>query len=1459
MDDVNKAKELIEDIRRARRVDEGGEEDANAADLSNALRMQVPLSEELYSKPTHFILELIQNSDDNKYASDVLPKLRIVYREDGLLFIGCNEVGFTAENVKAICRIACSTKKVEGSQKGYIGEKGIGFKAVFKVADMVWIKSGALSFAFDKTKPLGMIAPKWSDFPAGGNMDERTMFCFRISEQEHRDIVAAHLLELKPELLIFLRQLKRVVVTLQDKAGKVKRTFSLAREDSQVSGVRLTTLRHIVTLPKATTNEEKFLVFRDTKTGMPREKKRENVTESDVLMAFPVSASMQPVLSDRRTFNYLPIRSYGLPFVLQGDFMLSASREDILQQNKWNDAVVDATSALFAKCVDAFNATDLLKYTWPRYAKSQGNAHGTIFSGFFKRLCNQLRSKEVLQSQAGSLQKPSSLFIVPSDYMDGPKPLVVAPGRLRTYLSPTYRANDLAELQISPLSPREFFNIVSRYAEFSKQPEVWHVKLAKALLRAGSHYARAMPLIPMSDGKWIAPDKGKFYFPEVAEGMSIPNGIEVAMISSEVQDPHRRNLFAELGASKLRMNEVFELILNQHKNARHSNKAWSCEQAVEHARFLFSAPSRPRSYTFKDFRLYGSDNKLHVAEDLYMDDTKSTTAMSTLFGKSNARIVFIHPGYFDTSVVEVSSGWLNWLKNEVGVNTLPRLTRPGYHISPEFHWLIDNKASSVWLSLLKDNSSLYDLARCARDVKTDLSKAPVRCRDGQDRKLGDVYLPSKAVAEEPNAHVAVPLLDIKQPDDAAWQNLQAIGLRTRPDIAFYLAVLKNMSLASDPVASRADVRKVYEKIQSAAYQDSQLVKTTFESSALVLITSGNQSRWVNLSSCRWDTVAALQLHGLSALFPRLRNLFKDILNVRNADAVDIVNELASAKDADDPVAKAQRLLIALSSQFSLNPTEKAAVHRIKKESMKVFPIMDAESSVRLRSATDGDWFVPDRQRLHESFKSKVGFLHLEGGTTRTMTTLVERLGLEDRLLTKHVREETQAGGDVVYQRGMTDMVRSKAFYIAQLAEPDSRKAVMDQLAAIEIYSASSLSLQWFIPRSSGRIYGQSEQGFAMTQKDGGQIRITISDHAVAGRSMPWVKFAAEILDACDVKADQEKKCIMVSILSGDEDIIKDTLEEASLLPGMSSFSEGELDLPTVAGDNHAAVASDFNPTTGMTNMTATASNSNSGTGAAVPAESHRARAPFSRKQNFSKSTGLSGHSNNNKHVDLAKISKAGASFSASRLRTVTNGLNHSRVSKDNFNMDDMLRTLPSNGQSPLGSAGQMSSPGESTESQRDIGFGGEVYIYESFMKEFGITWSSWTSHLREQYDLPPFTEFEGNFADFTISDPGICKRMTEWLTAASSEDMERWAGQDLTYHFEVKATVGRAEEPFSMSNAQLKLAKRYHESDSDLYVILRVYKLEGDTGVLAYVDPYGLMLTGKLSFEARDGYEVYAS
>ncbi len=123
------------------------------------------LSNELYSKPTRFLLELIQNADDNYYGA-TMPKLTIVYRKDGHLWVGSNELRFTPDNVRAICRVGGSTKKVEHSQKGYTGEKGIGFKSVFTVADVVSIKSGALEFCFDKSKCLGMIAPKWTTFTA---------------------------------------------------------------------------------------------------------------------------------------------------------------------------------------------------------------------------------------------------------------------------------------------------------------------------------------------------------------------------------------------------------------------------------------------------------------------------------------------------------------------------------------------------------------------------------------------------------------------------------------------------------------------------------------------------------------------------------------------------------------------------------------------------------------------------------------------------------------------------------------------------------------------------------------------------------------------------------------------------------------------------------------------------------------------------------------------------------------------------------------------------------------------------------------------------------------------------------------------------------------------------------------------------------------------------------------------
>lgn len=73
------------------------------------------------------------------------PTLVFILQETGIVVLN-NEVGFSADNIRALCDIGNSTKK--GEAAGYIGHKGIGFKSVFRVC---YLDSYLLSHYFDST------------------------------------------------------------------------------------------------------------------------------------------------------------------------------------------------------------------------------------------------------------------------------------------------------------------------------------------------------------------------------------------------------------------------------------------------------------------------------------------------------------------------------------------------------------------------------------------------------------------------------------------------------------------------------------------------------------------------------------------------------------------------------------------------------------------------------------------------------------------------------------------------------------------------------------------------------------------------------------------------------------------------------------------------------------------------------------------------------------------------------------------------------------------------------------------------------------------------------------------------------------------------------------------------------------------------------------------------------------
>ena len=106
----------------------------------------------VYSNSKRFLYELIQNVDDCDYESveDCQLEIKFVYREgEGKIILTYNEKGFTPRDVFSITGIAEKNKNVSAG-KMEIGEKGIGFKSVFGIADRVLIESGMFSFELDK-------------------------------------------------------------------------------------------------------------------------------------------------------------------------------------------------------------------------------------------------------------------------------------------------------------------------------------------------------------------------------------------------------------------------------------------------------------------------------------------------------------------------------------------------------------------------------------------------------------------------------------------------------------------------------------------------------------------------------------------------------------------------------------------------------------------------------------------------------------------------------------------------------------------------------------------------------------------------------------------------------------------------------------------------------------------------------------------------------------------------------------------------------------------------------------------------------------------------------------------------------------------------------------------------------------------------------------------------------------
>ncbi|XP_061665744.1 uncharacterized protein wu:fj29h11 isoform X2 [Syngnathoides biaculeatus] len=496
------------------------------------------LSTELYSKDTHFVLELIQNADDNSYPSEsgVVPALAFVVERDCITILN-NETGFQEANIKAICDVGQSTK---GKHKyGYIGQKGIGFKSVFKVTDRPEIHSNGFHLFFDKTcGPMGYILPHWMDTerPLDPQLNDTflqswtTKICLPLHSERHQTRNLFH--DVHPSLLLFLHRLRSITIYSQAE----NRLVTMTRKD----------LDHNVLEVEHSDGTERWLVV---KTTLQPKMLKENVDSTELALAFQLTydKSGSDIMSQPQkqpVFAYLPLRSFGLRFIVQGDFDIPSSREDVDRDSSWNQWLRSEIPQLFLKAMKVF-------IDHPEFTGLRGLCQILQFIplpdevlDFFKPVASQiiqlLKGKAFLPTLTSDGQivykLPSQVAVckdavirnvINQDELE--KHLLLS--YLHPNLSPAPPASLLSHLGVRNLRGSDVTTVTTAMAKELMKEETIHTdvglhQLARLLVcnfRAVEHgygdgdsilqTLGSLPIIPLSDGRVVALDGDSVFFP----------------------------------------------------------------------------------------------------------------------------------------------------------------------------------------------------------------------------------------------------------------------------------------------------------------------------------------------------------------------------------------------------------------------------------------------------------------------------------------------------------------------------------------------------------------------------------------------------------------------------------------------------------------------------------------------------------------------------------------------------------------------------------------------------------------------------------------------------------------------------------------------------------------------------------------------------------------------------------
>lgn len=865
------------------------------------------VANELNSEDNHFLLELIQNAQDNKYSDDVEPTIKFKATPE-LLVVENNELGFTPLNVKSLCSAAESTKT---DKTIYIGEKGIGFKSVFKVTDAPEIHSNGFHFRFEREwggSGLGYILPHWYEPTIPINASATTLVLPAKPGFTFKDFS-----QLSPSLLLFLSKLRRIEIEALGKKSLFRRVDDSGR-------TRLLT-EHSTDQEKSASVATFVMAHHEVSMFGMSEERRKGVQTSKVILAFPVHESGLPDAdSTHPVFSFLPVADCGFRFIIHADFVLTSSRESIQETLPWNKRLRDAIAAAFIRALDGFKSNAKLRTAYFEFLPRKGEVKNEFFRAACTQLFATLRETGSVLCEDGEWRKPGEVLLAPPKFRELFPSTEVKELFGMGYPHPEINVDLLMELGCHQLLITEVCSVFSEHRSwFEKRPQGWRASFYAYLASIPNQSAltkelKELPCIPLTSRKLMQPDgKSAIFFPlsqDAEYGFEhelrvVQSGIYVKALK---ENPAVQSFFSSLGVQ----NDDPYAVIHSYILPRHQEQGFggaTHDTLIAHLRYVkerwaeykVAAASRggvvvalrtlrAQMYLGTKALRDGGVWQFRPPESLYLAREYNPQFALEALAEDVGELV-VSDRYLSESERTSASALTEWraFLAELGVVARPRVHRTldgDATCAPEILKLLESPKKSVRKTLLevfdRDWTAFEEFTKWSVTLgRPQLANRAtqfiqqIRSSDAPSKRRSSFRVDqSYADVEEVRSFFGEAANYI----DADLTNLsfqKACGITFRVDVEACLRRLREGKAGAK--LSRDQLRHIFNRLEESWRLEHAAIDTAFRTEQLIPITLGGRTRWLGVGEVNWRSPAS-QLRILERLSPSLASRYPDHLN-----------------------------------------------------------------------------------------------------------------------------------------------------------------------------------------------------------------------------------------------------------------------------------------------------------------------------------------------------------------------------------------------------------------------------------------------------------------------------------------------------------------------------------------------------------------------------------------------------